>query len=150
MRPPAGDPEYSAQVWLEYADIDLRAGEKLAGDAEVALVVCFHAQQAAEKALKAYLCHIGVAQVPKTHDLEHLVGLAVSQGAEPPPLEGLLPLNEYAVRARYPGPDRPTISQAERALRWGREIVEFVREALLKASPEQDDDGGSHTPPHSQ
>jgi HEPN domain-containing protein len=71
----------------------------------------FHLQQAAEKALKAVLVAHG-SQVPRTHDLDHLVELV----EELEPMLGswgdrLLVLNEYGVVQRYPGIEDP---EAER------------------------------------
>ena len=39
---------------------------------------CFHAQQAAEKYLKAFLCFNGI-DFPKTHDIEELLGLCATR-----------------------------------------------------------------------
>lgn len=66
-------------------------------------VACFHAQQCAEKYLKARLVEAGVA-FPKTHDL--LLLLTLVQPIEPnwailqPELDTL---NKYAIAYRYPG-----------------------------------------------
>ncbi|MEJ2746854.1 MAG: HEPN domain-containing protein [Anaerolineae bacterium] len=65
--------------------------------------VCFHAQQTAEKYLKAFLQENGVA-FPKTHSLIELLELCLPLNDE---LEVLRPdlirLGRYAVRFRYPG-----------------------------------------------
>jgi HEPN domain-containing protein len=77
----------------------------LALNAEPAITegACFHAQQCAEKYLKAYLQDRGV-EVPRTHHLMVLLDLCISLGAA---FEGLRdPLTElegYAVAVRYPG-----------------------------------------------
>ena len=66
-------------------------------------VACFHAQQCAEKYLKARLVEAGAA-FPKTHDLSLL--LTLLQPLEPglgilqPELDAL---NKYAIAYRYPG-----------------------------------------------
>ncbi len=65
--------------------------------------VCFHAQQCAEKYIKARLQKSGVA-FAKTHNLVHLLNLTL--GIEPL-WEGmrtpLIVLNNYSVAFRYPG-----------------------------------------------
>ena len=65
--------------------------------------VCFHAQQSAEKYLKAIMVEIGV-RVPHIHDLEALVNLLIGQF---PDLERILRyariLSAMAVEVRYPG-----------------------------------------------
>jgi HEPN domain-containing protein len=48
------DPKSEAERWLKQAEYDLRAAEHNAGG-EFYSVACFNAQQAAEKALKAFL-----------------------------------------------------------------------------------------------
>ena len=65
--------------------------------------VCFHAQQSAEKYLKALLQERG-APIPRTHNLEALVKPLLSAL---PVLVALAPnlrtLGAYAVETRYPG-----------------------------------------------
>lgn len=64
---------------------------------------CFHAQQCAEKYLKAYLQFNDIG-FPKTHNLVELLRLCVS--IEPlleQQRQALTQLDAYAVRYRYPG-----------------------------------------------
>jgi HEPN domain-containing protein len=35
-------------------------------------IICFHCQQAAEKWLKGYRVYMGIAEIPKTHELNKL------------------------------------------------------------------------------
>lgn len=64
-------------------------------------VACFHAQQAAEKALKAVMCLHGL-EFRRTHDLEALAGLLRDVGVAPPVDElDLRRLTPYAVEFRY-------------------------------------------------
>ena len=60
----------------------------------------FHLQQAAEKALKAWLAFKGV-DYPKTHDLNPLLGLLEEQDEDIEPFWTLLELNPFAVQFRY-------------------------------------------------
>ncbi|OHB70937.1 MAG: DNA-binding protein [Planctomycetes bacterium RBG_13_63_9] len=64
---------------------------------------CFHAQQCAEKYLKARLCEAGIA-FTKVHDLVALLDqvLAIEPGWEIH-REDLAYLSAFAVSARYPG-----------------------------------------------
>ena len=74
--------------------------------------VCFHAQQATEKALKALFLSRSLA-FPLTHDLEELLELAEQGGIEfPSPLQEIGSLTPYAVETRYPG-DWSEISDEE-------------------------------------
>lgn len=55
--------------WLRKADSDMAALRLCIANAKALDAACFHAQQAAEKALKAYLTSIAV-QFPFVHNLE--------------------------------------------------------------------------------
>ncbi len=89
-------------------------------------LVGFHAQQAAEKALKGLLVRHGV-RVDKTHD----IGTLLAQ-AEPvaPGLAQTLPeaeeLTAHAVASRYPGQE-PPLNRTE-----AREWLEVARQVLTR------------------
>jgi|SRR5579864_5526905 len=90
---------------------------------------CFHAQQCAEKYLKARLHEAGIA-FPKTHDLTRLLDLIIP--AEP--LWGSLRpslnrLTVFSVQFRYPGSDA-TRKTALEALRLCRQIRSVIRKSL--------------------
>src|SRR3989304_1530108 len=75
----------------------------LADAAAPEAVVGFHAQQAAEKLLKAALFLAGVAP-PRTHNLAQLMDLAAGSGLQlPTECEALRWLTPYAVLYRYEG-----------------------------------------------
>lgn len=64
---------------------------------------CFHAQQTAEKYLKAWLQENG-KDVPRIHNLVELVSLCIETDGTFAILEpDLRGLDSYAVRVRYPG-----------------------------------------------
>ena len=69
-------PEQSdAAAWLRFASDDLAAARLLLAEDELPpRLSCFHAQQAAEKAIKAHLVHAGIA-FRWTHDLVVLAAL---------------------------------------------------------------------------
>jgi HEPN domain-containing protein len=50
----------SFQDWLVYARSDLELARRGKSPAILLETLCFHAQQAAEKALKAVLIHLGI------------------------------------------------------------------------------------------
>lgn len=82
---------------LALAEVALRTAGVMAEDA------CFHAQQCAEKALKALLVHRGIA-FPRTHMLEMLFDRTAESGAEVPvSIDAIVGLTQYAVETRYPG-----------------------------------------------
>jgi HEPN domain-containing protein len=90
---------------------------------------CFHAQQCAEKYIKALLISEG-ADFPKTHDLLMLNNLCSSNGIllEIDP-KNLNTLTDYAVRTRYPGND-PTPEDAREAIELAKAVRVFARKFL--------------------
>lgn len=60
----------------------------------------FHAQQAVEKALKAWLSILG-ATYPQTHDLRALIVLLENEGVAEEELWDFVELNPFAARFRY-------------------------------------------------
>lgn len=75
--------------------------------------VCFFAQQAVEKSLKAVLILNGV-ELRKTHDLEKLVALLLDINITPPyTSETFGRLNPYAVTLRYDDTEIERISRAD-------------------------------------
>lgn len=103
----------SAREWLKHAQSDLRLA-RLAMNTEVlSEQVCFHAQQAAEKALKALLLSQCV-DFPFTHDLAQLLEVLQSAGiAAPAEVRDADSLTPHAVQARYPAPETDLLSRAE-------------------------------------
>lgn len=89
---------------------------------------CFHAQQSAEKYLKAYLQALNIP-IPKTHDLVRLL----SEIPPAPALEsfrpGMATLTAYAVEYRYPG-ECATQDVAKDALKLSGAIRKELRHLL--------------------
>jgi HEPN domain-containing protein len=117
----------SAREWLRYAQTDLRAAVALLDLPEQELTVCFHAQQAAEKALKAYLAWLSEEEIPKTHDLELLADLAVQRGGAEAPSSSLEELADYAIMPRCPGSRTLTREDASPAAQHAETVIDFVR-----------------------
>ena len=95
-----------AAAWLQFAADDLGTARALLGVTPSRVrQSLFHAQQAAEKSLKAFLIW-HEQPFPLTHDLAVLLRLCVSidsgiaTGVEP-----ALDLTQFAARFRYPGED---------------------------------------------
>lgn len=95
-------------------------------------VACFHAQQASEKFLKAYLVNQNIA-FPRTHDLEYLLELIEKDNpAIAEPLQEISHLNQYAVRSRYPGEYvEINAEEAMRALSLAQTVKAVIEAALL-------------------
>lgn len=96
-------PESTYRAWLEKAEHDLlNIDNNLAATRVPWDTVCFHAQQAAEKVLKAFLIYHG-ERPPRTHDLIALLTRCVSFAPEFADLEtDCRNLTYFAVSARYP------------------------------------------------
>ena len=130
------DPEH-ARMLLDMARKDLEA---LRGMYDAAVfaeeVFGFHAQQAVEKAVKAWLSLLGVGY-PKTHDLETLISMAEESGGDlPGPLGELVDLTDFAVQYRYEafedlGEDIDRQDLAARV----EELVRFVEHQIEARSP---------------
>jgi HEPN domain-containing protein len=101
----------------------------------LAAVVCFHAQQAVEKVLKALLVFAGVP-FARTHDVIRLAQLLPGDLAHPVPVADLAPLNRYAVEARYPIGEEPISGEEARAaIAVSRRVRVAVLQALGRDSP---------------
>lgn len=124
------DPALLAETgeWLRRAAQDLRAADlDLAADPPLLEDVVFHAQQAVEKALKAFLVWHG-RTFRKTHSLEELGEqcLTVDEALRPL-IDRAVPLTEYAWRYRYPGEaEAPSLSEARDALAIARDVFEAI------------------------
>lgn len=120
--------------WLEKAKRDLAAAmRELKAGEPFTDIVCSHAQQAAEKYLKAYLIWQEV-EFPRTHVLEDLVLLAAQK--EPQFLslkDEVTQLTPYAVETRYPEFEEPLFEDAQEAVR----IAEIVQRFVLQMMPEE-------------
>lgn len=130
------DPLREGRRWLAQADVDLAAARLLSE--RFAALACFHAQQAAEKALKAVLHAVGQRPV-LGHSVAEL-GAAVEEHS--PPYKELraevAKLDRYYIPTRYPnglpeGGDpsgafdaadaRDAIATAERAIEHARRFL---------------------------
>jgi len=113
--------------WLRYAYSDLEMARTGRQPKILFEVLCFHAQQAAEKALKAVLIAKGVAP-PKTHNIRTLLDLLPQDIIPPTEVEDAASLTDYAVISRYPG-DFESVDEEEykQAVRLAETIVLWVQ-----------------------
>jgi HEPN domain-containing protein len=104
MKPPDEIRREIVAQWLARAGEDLNVARYLlAENLPYYGAIGFHAPQAAEKFLKAYLVAHQV-EFPKTHDLGRLLDLiAPVDGALATALSAAVQLTDYGVDARYPG-----------------------------------------------
>ena len=92
------------QEWIEKAEGDVKVARRESQTADpVYDAVCFHAQQCAEKYLKALL-EEQIIVFRKTHDLVELIDLSGGQLPELDPLRTKLAhLSMFGIATRYPG-----------------------------------------------
>lgn len=132
---PNREVERSVAVWLSRARGDLQYVAFGVDRADLTWGTCFHAQQAAEKALKGYLVWLGATRAPRTHDLLRVAELVAQSGGKSPAEDPLLFLNAYAVECRYPedlAEGEVTLDTARRAADYAREVVSFVCAAMAE------------------
>ena len=124
----------AVQAWLRKAENDLR-GARVDLDAEPPLIedALFHCQQAAEKAMKAFLTANGVA-FRKTHDLDELASVCAQIDASlKDALDPARDLTAFAWEFHYPGPDEaPPKAEAQDALLLAQAAVDTIRERLKR------------------
>lgn len=117
--------------WLTKAEHDVLIAEQLVTSPVLADGVSFHCQQAAEKALKAFLTWHS-QPFGKTHNLRVLVLACEDISAEfGDLLDAADILTPYAIAGRYPDDlISPTQAEAAEALRLAKEVVQVVRDQL--------------------
>jgi HEPN domain-containing protein len=102
MRRSHPDPE--VESYIRKAERDLATAIRMAEEGpEFADIICFHAEQCAEKSLKGLMLALGELP-PRTHDLTVLQQALAGMDDSNRRLEGFcLALTDYAVAPRYPG-----------------------------------------------
>jgi HEPN domain-containing protein len=104
----------SAADWLRHAKGDLTLARIRLPKDGLYSTLCFHAQQAAEKSIKAVLVRRGV-EFPKTHSIARLIDLLPPDVIRPESLLASAILTTYATTMRYPAEsDDVDLSQKER------------------------------------
>lgn len=130
MKRPERLPSDNPREWMNRARSDLiQATNEVPGVYFENL--CFNAQQAAEKAIKAVMVLRGV-EFPYIRDLTRLMSmLEVSGETIPDPVRRAAVLTRFAAHTRYPSVEEPVIKQeyaealtiAEAVLRWAEERI---------------------------
>ena len=100
--PPDKTQPGSAADWLRRSYSDLSLASIPLPEHVLYNDLCFHAQQAVEKSIKAVLIHYGI-EFRKVHDIDHLLALLPRDVPSPPASDIVVSLTSYAVMARYPG-----------------------------------------------
>ena len=130
MRPPERFPPDDPREWLNRARSNLALAKNRVPDAYLE-DLCFEAQQAAEKAIKALLIRSEV-DFPYVHDVARLLSL-LEEAGEPIPdiVRKAGELTPYALITRYPGPARPvTQEEYEDAVKTSEAVVQWTEGRL--------------------
>ena len=134
---PRGGSLGTAQEWLRRANGNLARAKQSKPKGAFWEDLCFDAQQAAEKAIKAVL-RFRAIDFPKTHDIRELLTLLDSNGQViPAEIWDTMDLTDYAVETRYPGPAEPVtqkeyrkaVKMAERVVRWAENQITKKRKS---------------------
>lgn len=131
-------PQPEAKAWLVKAWRDLETARRAAtGEPPFYDVAVYHCQQAAEKAVKAFLVHHG-KPYEKTHDIEVLIDLAgETDSAFSTLADAADALTPYATRFRYPNATfavEPLPVEYNEALQHAGAIYDFVLSRLPAAA----------------
>ncbi|MCS6842970.1 MAG: HEPN domain-containing protein [Caldilineales bacterium] len=119
--------------WLRRAQSNLIRAQQPKPEGVYWEDLCFDAQQAAEKAIKALLIFYGIP-FRFVHDLTELLTRLEQGGVHlPKDVRSAAALSNYAVEARYPGPTEPvTEEEYQEAVALAEVVVRWV-ERLVKA-----------------
>ena len=124
-----------ARQWMALADDDLRvaAHTMLMPEPVPYRLVAYHAQQCAEKYLKAFLV-VRERDFPFTHNISTLLELCDPIAPWAGDLSDAELLTVYAVTARYPGIEDPvTQIDAQQAIELASQVRAAARDALAHA-----------------
>lgn len=137
-------PRDEALEWLHLAQADLGVARFCLTDEDYHRNAVFHAQQAAEKALKG-MCALKEAPIYKTHDLGEILEVVETFAAEfAERWADVDDISDYAVASRYP--QRPFRYQvnADEAVRLAQELLEAVHVWMSQQSNAKP--GMAHSP----
>lgn len=133
--------------WLSRARSDLTLAQMVDDERILPEILTFHAQQAAEKAIKALLIHDQV-EFPRTHVITLLLNIC-EQAGHPisEQLNEALVLTRYAVATRYPSEEDPvTRDEAREAALTAANVLIWVEDQLEHyvppSEPKPQIDGG--------
>ncbi|MDI6736329.1 MAG: HEPN domain-containing protein [bacterium] len=133
----------SPEDWLIHAKSDLTLAKLGLSQDVLWEQICFHAQQAVEKSLKAILLFFKI-DFPFTHDLEELLDTFEHAGISiPSEFLEVGVLTPYAVETRYPG-FWGEISEYDvnEAITFAEMTIQWAEEYVLKKNQAEEKNGG--------
>ncbi|MEN6547702.1 MAG: HEPN domain-containing protein [Armatimonadia bacterium] len=125
MSNPGPDPAV-VERWLQAARADLAYAEMTPPVGVGYEQACFHAQQAAEKALKALLLHYD-QEPPYVHNIQVLLDRLAAYEPNIGEIAGSAALTSHAVLTRYPSSEEPVaVDEWKLAAALALQVVEWV------------------------
>ena len=122
----------SPAAWIRYAKSDLNLAGVARPSGVLLELLCFHAQQAAEKALKAVLV-AWMIPVPHTHNIGTLLDLLPDEVNIPADIQDARILTAYAVMGRYPSDVEPVEQdEYEEAIRLAQAVVSWAEQIIKR------------------
>jgi HEPN domain-containing protein len=127
------------EEWFERAKSNLIRSKQPKPEGVFWEDLCFDAQQATEKALKALLLFRSIP-FRFVHDIAELLTLLEQSGVTlPENIRDAAGLSEYAVETRYPGlMERVTEEEYQRALAVAESVVDWVETLMERNKVRQD------------
>lgn len=121
-----------SREWFEIAAEDYRSATQLdEHEPKSYRSICYHCEQAVEKALKGYLVYCGVDSVPRTHDLGELCrSCAFYEPKFAQYLEDCTELTLFSTQIRYPSSMAVEAEDSDFALASAKRITDFVMTSI--------------------
>ena len=127
-------------LWLEFAKTDLGVAEHLYSQyyPRPLEIICYHCQQAAEKAIKAVIWSYGAqGGMPKKHNLSFLLQQMCNMVVvEEKYYDYADVLTPYGIAVRYPNELFLEDRNAEDAIYYAREIVQWAEQVISRKADE--------------
>ena len=126
--------DQETSTWLEMAKTDYGVANHLFDNyyPKPLEIICYHCQQAAEKALKAIIVENGAqGGMPKLHDLSFLLNQIKNQFVVDEKIYDMADtLTPYGVVVRYPSELFIEEHHAKNALKYAKEILDWTESVL--------------------
>ena len=121
----------SAAEWLRFSQMDLHSAEYLKAMVPLPLeIICYHCQQSAEKALKAFLA-LHQKEILKTHDLRFLCNECAKIDFDFSRIEEHCSrITIYGVQSRYPFAMEIEKEDMDFALSDAHKIFDFINNKI--------------------
>jgi HEPN domain-containing protein len=117
-------------MWLRRARSNLAIAQMEKHETVMLEDLCFEAQQAAEKALKALLIYKS-GEYPRTHAFTLLLTRLETYLTVPSTVREVIELSDYAVQIRYPGNYYPVSEEEyQRAVKLAARVVRWVEQQI--------------------